>query len=87
MAWIDRVRSIFAPNTEPEARGYGEDAAAARFAQVFGNADGLGGITPKAALEVSVVSACIQKSPKQSRLSTWMSTGSKVTNKKEYLIH
>lgn len=61
MAWIDRVRSIFAPNTEPEARGYGEDAAAARFAQVFGNADGLGGITPKAALEVSVVSACIQK--------------------------
>ena len=63
MAWIDRVRTLFTPSTEPdlERRGYGEDLAASRFAQVFGNADGLGGISPKSALEVSVVSACIQK--------------------------
>ena len=65
MALIDRVRTLFTPNTTPapqaEARGYGEDLAASRFAQVFGNAEGLGGISPKSALEVSVVSACIQK--------------------------
>jgi HK97 family phage portal protein len=63
MAWIDRVRTLFTPSTEPdpERRGYGEDLATSRFAQVFGNSDGPGGISPKSALEVSVVSACIQK--------------------------
>lgn len=61
MAWIDRVRTLFSSERTPEARGYGEDLAASRFAQVFGSADGLGGISPKSALEVSVVSACIQK--------------------------
>lgn len=60
MALLDRVRTLFSPSQE-EARGYGEDLASSRFAQVFGNADGLGGISPKTALEVSVVSACIQK--------------------------
>lgn len=62
MAFLDRVRTLFTIDDTPaEARGYGEDLAASRFAQVFGSADGLGGISPKSALEVSVVSACIQK--------------------------
>ena len=61
MALIDRVRNLFTPAPTQESRGYGEDLAASRFAQVFGSGDGQGGISPQAALEVSVVSACIQK--------------------------
>lgn len=62
MGLLDRLRNRILPNSsEQESRGYGEDVAAARFAQIFHNLDGLGGLSAANALEVSVVGACIQK--------------------------
>lgn len=62
MGLLDRIRNTFSPAaSNQEARGYGEDVAAARFAQIYHNLDGLGGLSAGAALEVSVVGACIQK--------------------------
>jgi HK97 family phage portal protein len=62
MGLLDRLRNTFTPSApDQERRGYGEDVAAARFAQIYHNLDGLGGLSAAAALEVSVVGACIQK--------------------------
>lgn len=62
MGLFDRIFRTSTPSSEStEGRSYGNALAAARATQIFHHLDLAANINPANALEVSVVSACIQK--------------------------